>query len=160
MLDMGNPIQVSIGQFYGIEINDFAVTVAKTALWIAESQMMKETEEIVLMHLEFLPLKSYTNIIEANALRINWGNVVPKQKLNYIMGNPPFVGARLMEQGSIQKKEVQDIFGNIKDVQDLDYVTCWYKLAAQYIQNTNIQACFVSTNSICQGSQVPILWNV
>lgn len=155
-----NPIQVSLGQFYGIEINDFAVTVAKTALWIAESQMMKETEEIVLMHLEFLPLKSYTNIIEANALRINWGDVIPKQKLNYIMGNPPFVGARLMEQGSIQKKEVQDIFGNIKDVQDLDYVTCWYKLAAQYIRNTNIQACFVSTNSICQGSQVPILWNV
>lgn len=155
-----NPIQVSLGQLYGIEINDFAVTVAKTALWIAESQMMKETEEIVLMHLEFLPLKSYTNIIEANALRINWGDVIPKQKLNYIMGNPPFVGARLMEQGSIQKKEVQDIFGNIKDVQDLDYVTCWYKLAAQYIQNTNIQACFVSTNSICQGSQVPILWNV
>ena len=106
-----NPIQVSLGQFYGIEINDFAVTVAKTALWIAESQMMKETEEIVLMHLEFLPLKSYTNIIEANALRINWGDVIPKQKLNYIMGNPPFVGARLMEQGSIQKKEVQDIFG-------------------------------------------------
>ena len=139
-----NPIQVSLGQFYGIEINDFAVTVAKTALWIAESQMMKETEEIVLMHLEFLPLKSYTNIIEANALRINWGDVIPKQKLNYIMGNPPFVGARLMEQGSIQKKEVQDIFGNIKDVQDLDYVTCWYKLAAQYIRNTNIQACFVS----------------
>ena len=155
-----NPIQVSLGQFYGIEINDFAVTVAKTALWIAESQMMKETEEIVLMHLEFLPLKSYTNIIEANALRINWGDVIPKQKLNYIMGNPPFVGARLMEQGSIQKKEVQDIFGNIMDVQDLDYVTCWYKLAAQYIRNTNIQACFVSTNSICQGSQVPILWNV
>ena len=155
-----NPIQVSLGQFYGIEINDFAVTVAKTALWIAESQMMKETEEIVLMHLKFLPLKSYTNIIEANALRINWVDVVPKQKLNYIMGNPPFVGARLMKQGSIQKKEVQDIFGNIKDVQDLDYVTCWYKLAAQYIQNTNIQACFVSTNSICQGSQVPILWNV
>lgn len=155
-----NPIQVSLGQFYGIEINDFAVTVAKTALWIAESQMMKETEEIVLMHLEFLPLNSYTNIIEANALRINWDDVVPKQKLNYIMGNPPFIGARLMEQGSVQKKEVQDIFGNIKDVQDLDYVTCWYKLAAQYIQNTNIQACFVSTNSICQGSQVPILWNV
>lgn len=122
-----NPIQVSLGQFYGIEINDFAVTVAKTALWIAESQMMKETEEIVLMHLEFLPLKSYTNIIEANALRINWDDVVPKQKLNYIMGNPPFIGARLMEQGSVQKKEVQDIFGNVKDLQDLDYVTCWYK---------------------------------
>lgn len=155
-----NPIKVSIGQFYGIEINDFAVTVAKTALWIAESQMMKETEEIVLMHLDFLPLKSYTNIIEANALRIDWEDVVPKQKLMYIMGNPPFVGARLMGQGGVQKKEVQDVFGNIKDVQDLDYVTCWYKLAAEYIQNTRIQACFVSTNSICQGSQVPILWNV
>lgn len=155
-----NPIQVSLGQFYGIEINDFAVTVAKTALWIAESQMMKETEEIVLMHLEFLPLKSYTNITEGNALRVDWEDVVPKQKLSYIMGNPPFVGARLMAQDGVQKKEVQDIFGNIKDVQDLDYVTCWYKLAAEYIQNTRIQVCFVSTNSICQGSQVPILWNV
>lgn len=155
-----NPIEVSIGQFYGIEINDFAVTVAKTALWIAESQMMKETENIVLMHLDFLPLKTNANIIEGNALRMDWESVVPKHTLSYIMGNPPFVGARLMEQGSAQKKEVQDIFGNIKDVQDLDYVTCWYKLAAEYIQNTSIQVCFVSTNSICQGSQVPILWNV
>ena len=155
-----SPIQVSIDQFYGIEINDFAVTVAKTALWIAESQMMKETEDVVHMSLDFLPLKSYTNITEGNALEINWKNVVSNDKLNYIMGNPPFVGARLMEQGSDQKKEIQTIFGNIKDVQDLDYVTCWYKLASQYIQNTKIQVCFVSTNSICQGSQVPILWNV
>ena len=155
-----NPIQVSIGQFYGIEINDFAVTVAKTALWIAESQMLKETEEIVHMHMGFLPLTSYANIVEGNALRIDWETVVPKSKLNYIMGNPPFVGARMMEQGSTQKKEVQDIFGNIKDVQDLDYVTCWYKLAAQYIQGTKIEVSFVSTNSICQGAQVPILWNV
>lgn len=159
-LDTGNLIKVSIGQFYGIEINDFAVTVAKTALWIAESQMMKETEEIVHMSLDFLPLKSYANIVEGNALRMDWETVVPKHELNYIMGNPPFVGARLMVQGSIQKREVQDIFGNIKDVQDLDYVTCWYKLAAMYIQNTTIQVCFVSTNSICQGSQVPILWDV
>lgn len=155
-----SPIQVSIGQFYGIEINDFAVTVAKTALWIAESQMMKETEDVVHMSLHFLPLKSYTNITEGNALEINWEDVAPKYKLSFIMGNPPFVGARLMEQGSVQKKEIQTIFGNIKDVQDLDYVTCWYKLASQYIQNTKIQVCFVSTNSICQGSQVPILWNV
>lgn len=153
-------IKVSIGQFYGIEINDFAVTVAKTALWIAESQMLKETEEIVHMHMDFLPLTSYANIVEGNALRIDWEDVVPKEKLNYIMGNPPFVGARMMEQGSTQKKEVQDIFGNIKDVQDLDYVTCWYKLAAQYIQGTKIEVSFVSTNSICQGAQVPILWNV
>ena len=155
-----NPIKVSIGQFYGIEINDFAVTVATTALWIAESQTMKETEDVVHMSLDFLPLKSYTNITEGNALDIDWEDVVPKHKLSYIMGNPPFVGARLMEQGSDQKKEIQAIFGSIKDVQDLDYVTCWYKLASQYIQNTTIQVCFVSTNSICQGSQVPILWNI
>lgn len=155
-----NPIQVSIGQFYGIEINDFAATVAKTALWIAESQMMKQTEDIVHMSLDFLPLKSYVNIVEGNALRINWETVVPKSRLNYIMGNPPFVGARMMDQGSQQKREVQDLFGQIKDVQDLDYVTCWYKIAAELIQDTRIEVCFVSTNSICQGAQVPILWNV
>ena len=113
-------IQVSISQFYGIEINDFAVTVAKTALWIAESQMMAETESIVHMNLDFLPLKTNASIVEGNALRKDWEDVVPKYNLSYIMGNPPFVGARLMEQGSIQKKEVQDIFGNIKEVQDLD----------------------------------------
>ena len=154
------PIMVSIQQFYGIEINDFAATVAKTALWIAESQMMKQTEDIVHMNLDFLPLKSYVNIVEGNALRLDWAEVVPKDKLDYIMGNPPFVGARMMEQGSVQKKEVQDIFGQIKDVQDLDYVTCWYKLAAEMMQGTKIETCFVSTNSICQGAQVPILWNV
>ena len=153
-------IKVSIGQFYGIEINDFAVTVAKTALWIAESQMLKETEDIVNMSLDFLPLKSYANIVEGNALRTDWETVVPKDKLNYIMGNPPFIGARMMDQGSLQKTEVQDTFGDIKDVQDLDYVTCWYKLAAKYIKNTKIEVAFVSTNSICQGAQVPILWNV
>ena len=158
--DKSSPIHVSIDQFYGIEINDFAVTVAKTALWIAESQMMKETEDIVHMNLDFLPLTTNAFIVEGNALELDWESVVSKYEVSYIMGNPPFVGARLMEQGSVQKKEVQNIFGKIKDVQDLDYVTCWYKLAAAYIQNTRIQVCFVSTNSICQGSQVPILWNV
>ena len=122
--------------------------------------MMKETEDVVHMSLDFLPLKSYANITEGNALRLDWESVVPKHKLNYIMGNPPFVGARMMAQGSLQKKEVQDVFGNIKDVQDLDYVTCWYKLAAQMMENTSIETAFVSTNSICQGAQVPILWNV
>ena len=159
VLDIGNPIQVSISQFYGIEINDFAVTVAKTALWIAESQMMKETEDVVHMSLDFLPLKSYANITEGNALRVDWESVVPKYELNYIMGNPPFVGA-MMALGSQQKSEVQSIFGDIKDVQDLDYVTCWYKIAAQIMVGTNIETAFVSTNSVSQGSQVPILWNV
>lgn len=103
-----NPIQVSIGQFYGIEINDFAVTVAKTALWIAENQMMQQTESIIHMHIDFLPLKSYANIIEANALRIDWKDIVPPHKLNYIMGNPPFVGARMMD--TEQKRDLNAFF--------------------------------------------------
>lgn len=155
-----NPIKVNIHQFYGIEINDFAVSTATTALWIAESQMLKETSKIIQFDLDMLPLKAYRNITEGNALQIDWESVVPKSELNYIMGNPPFVGARMMEQGGEQKKEIQSIFGNIKDVQDLDYVTGWYKLAALYIQETEIAVAFVSTNSITQGSQVPILWNV
>ena len=148
-----NPIQVSIGQFYGIEINDFAVTVAKTALWIAESQMMKETEQIVRMHLEFLPLTSYANIVEGNALRIDWETVVPKDKLNYIMGNPPFVGFSMMNKS--QKEDVDLIFPGTKNV---DYVACWYMKAIKYMAGTKIECAFVSTNSICQGEIVPVLW--
>lgn len=148
-----NPIKVSIGQFYGIEINDFAVTVAKTALWIAESQMMKETEEIVRMHLDFLPLRSYANITEGNALRLDWEDIVPKNKLNYIMGNPPFVGFTYMS--AEQKADMQIVFPNAKN---LDFVSAWYKIASDYIQNTKIECGFVSTNSITQGESVPSLW--
>ena len=155
-----NPIKVSIHQFYGIEINDFAVTVATTALWISEAQMMAETEKIIHHDIDFLPLKSYANIHEGNSLQIDWENVCPKEELDYIIGNPPFVGARMMEQGSEQKKDVQNIFGNIKDVQDLDYVCCWYKKAAEIMKGTKIETALVSTNSISQGVQVPILWNV
>ena len=154
------PIKVDIHQFYGIEINDFAVSTATTALWIAESQMMAETEKIMQTDLDFLPLKTYHNIVEGNALRMDWNDVVPASELDYIMGNPPFVGARMMDQGSEMKKEIQEIFGNIKDVQDLDYVCGWYKKSAVYIQNTQIRVGFVSTNSICQGAQVPILWGL
>ena len=156
VFDVGNPIQVSIGQFYGIEINDFAVTVAKTALWIAESQMMKETEDVVHMSLDFLPLKSYANIIEGNALRLDWEDVVPKHKLNYIMGNPPFVGARLM--GSEQKDEVNLIFDGWKNAGNLDYVCCWYKKAADFMNGTAIRSALVSTNSVSQGESVANLW--
>lgn len=203
-----NPIKVSIQQFYGIEINDFAVTVATTALWISEAQMLAETERIVHQDIDFLPLKPYHNIREGNALRMEWDvielpsdiptihakntyvifddeplmasepsydevNLVtagiergPKPptrigvRYDYIIGNPPFIGARMMAQGSSQKKDVENLFGKIKDVQDLDYVCCWYKKAAQLMQNSHTRTGFVSTNSICQGSQVPILWNV
>lgn len=151
-----NPIQVSIGQFYGIEINDFAVTVAKTALWIAESQMMQETEKLMQINLNFLPLKSYANIVEGNALRIDWESVVPKEKLNYIMGNPPFVGARLMS--TAQKDDVLSTFDGVKNNGNLDYVSCWYKKAADMMTGTEIRTALVSTNSITQGEQVAILW--
>ena len=158
--DSANPIKVSIGQFYGIEIHDFAATVAQTALWIAESQMLQETMNITHKPIDFLPLENHAHIIEANALRLNWKDVVPEEKLNYIIGNPPFVGARLMEDE--QKKDVQNIFSELKknEVQDLDYVTCWYRKAAELMQRTQIKCCYVSTNSICQGSQTSILWNV
>jgi len=157
VMDFTDAICVSIGQFYGIEINDFAVTVAKTALWIAESQMMRETEEIINADLDFLPLKSYANIIEGNALRLDWKTVVPKDKLNYIMGNPPFVGARWMSKE--QKDELLNVLGpKWKNAGNLDYVSCWYKKAADLIKDTQIHAALVSTNSISQGESVTNLW--
>lgn len=155
-IDDLNPIQVSIGQFYGIEINDFAATVAKTALWIAESQMMKQTEDIVHMNLDFLPLKSYVNIVEGNALRVDWESVVPKEKLSYIMGNPPFVGARIMDES--QKVDISNVFSGWKNIGNLDYVCCWYKKAADLMKNTAIRAALVSTNSVTQGESVSLLW--
>lgn len=153
-----NPIQVSIQQFYGIEINDFAVTVAKTALWIAESQMMKETEEILLMTLEFLPLKSYTNIIEGNALRLDWEQVVPKHQLSYIMGNPPFIGQAMRTKK--QAEEMQSVFAPYKAGGKLDYVAGWFKKAADLMKNSSIETAFVSSNSICQGESVNLLWEL
>lgn len=151
-----SPIKVSISQFYGIEVNDFAATVAKTALWIAESQMMKETEDIVGRDLDFLPLKTYTNIIEGNALRLDWQSVISKDSLHYIMGNPPFIGASMMT--AVQKEEAVNIYGKIKLSNSIDYVGAWYHKAAQFMQGTSIRAALVSTNSITQGEQVAPLW--
>lgn len=156
VLGFDDLIKVSIGQFYGIEINDFAVTVAKTALWIAESQMMKETEEIVKINLEFLPLRSYANIVEGNALTLDWESLVPKDKLNYIMGNPPFVGGMMAKKE--QKEDMLSVIGNIKGLGELDYVAAWYYKATKYIVDTHIEVAFVSTNSICQGQQAVTLW--
>lgn len=156
--DNMNPIQVSISQFYGIEINDFAVTVAKTALWIAESQMMKETESIVLMHLDFLPLKTNAFIHEGNALQVDWESVIPKYQLSYIMGNPPFVAraGRTKAKDSSSKGMLDDtqktdrlnVFG--EDLGNVDYVACWFKKAAVFTKNTAIRCAFVATDSICQ----------
>lgn len=156
-----NPIKVSIRQFYGIEINDFAVTVAKTALWIAESQMLKKTEDIVHMDLDFLPLKTYANIVEGNALRINWEDVISKDKLNYLIGNPPFVGYSL--QTKEQKEDILSIYIDengkpYKTSGKIDYVAGWYFKSAELMQNTNIKTALVSTNSITQGEQVAGVW--
>jgi type I restriction-modification system DNA methylase subunit len=157
---INNPIKVSIRQFYGIEINDFAVTVAKTALWIAESQMMKRTEDIVHMDLDFLPLKTYANIVEGNALRLNWEDVIPKDRLNYIMGNPPFVGASM--QTKSQKDDIIEVYKDnnkiYKKSGKLDYVAGWYAKAAQIMNTTNIKTALVSTNSVCQGELVEDIW--
>ena len=200
------PIKVKISQFYGIEINDFAVTVAKTALWIAESQMMKETEKIVEQNLEFFPLSTSATIVEGNALRMDWStlsaeksdtflyadklnvyavgepkpkygehyeelNVVAKKveskelpeniknriTYDYIIGNPPFVGARWMDKR--QKEDVISTFGrDWRGAGDLDYVCCWYKKAFDLIKGTNTRCAFVSTNSVTQGTSVANLW--
>ena len=156
-----NPIRVSISQFYGIEINDFAVTVAKTALWIAESQMMKATEDIVNMNLDFLPLKTNAYITEGNALRLDWESVVEKKQLDYIMGNPPFVGYSL--QSKEQKADMLALYVDekgkpYKTAGKIDYVAGWYFKAAQLMQGTAIRTAFVSTNSITQGEQVAGVW--
>lgn len=151
-----NPIQVSISQFYGIEINDFAVTVAKTALWIAESQMMKETESIIMQHLDFLPLKTNAHIIEGNALRMDWESIIPKSQLSYIMGNPPFSAGRRM--GATQREDMNRVASDFPKNGDLDYVSAWYICAAKYMASTGIKAGFVSTSSITQGEQVILLW--
>ena len=156
LLNFGNLIQVSISQFYGIEINDFACTVAKTALWIAESQMMKETEVITNVDLDFLPLKSYANIVEGNALRIDWESVVPKTELNYIMGNPPFIGQAMRTKE--QANEMKDVFAPSTAGGKLDYVAGWFKKASDLMNGTNIETAFVSSNSICQGESVNLLW--
>ena len=155
--DFVNPVKVDIHQFYGIEINDFAVTVATTALWISESQMLTETERIISHDLEFLPLKSFPNIHEANALRTDWASKVPKEKLNYIMGNPPFIGARMAT--AEQKQDLINVFGaKWKNIGNMDYVCGWYKKVADLMRGTNISAALVSTNSITQGEQVANLW--
>ena len=161
--DLGDqsPIKVGIDQFFGIEINDFAVTVGKTALWIAESQMMQETEDIVHMNLDFLPLKTNATIIEGNALRIDWNDVCPAAELNYIMGNPPFVGYFL--QSKSQKDDILSLYtdedGKVyKDCGKIDYVNGWYMKAAEYIHGTSIEVAFVSTNSITQGTQACAAW--
>lgn len=173
MGDFENPICVKIDNFYGIEINDFAVTVAKTALWIAESQMIAETERLISQTIDFLPLKTSANIVEGNALRMNWATLTAQtgadyalpetlffgeidhtgeRRYDYIMGNPPFVGYSY--QSKAQKDDLRSISADIAN--NIDYVAGWYFKAAAMMKGTDIKAAFVSTNSITQGSRLPL----
>lgn len=160
VLDVGQAgdwIHVSIQQFFGIEINDFAVSVAKTALWIAEDQMMKETQDLVYApDWDFLPLKTYTKIHKGNALRLDWNKILPSYACHFVIGNPPFAGSRVMN--SSQKEDMKLFF---KKVGRLDYVCAWYIKTMKYINNSEnkgTHCAFVSTNSITQGIEVPELW--
>ena len=155
--DVESPIKVSINQFYGIEINDFAVTVATTALWISEAQMMAETERIVRHDIDYLPLRHYSNIVEGNALHLDWSAVVAPEHLNYIIGNPPFVGYTL--QSAEQKADLVAVCKGCG--RNIDYVAGWYYKAAEMIKGSNIQCALVSTNSITQGEQVEtFIWQI
>lgn len=153
--DFADPIKVSIHQFYGIEINDFAVSVATTALWIAEQQMLQETAKLVHFNIEPLPLKAYHNIHEGNALRMDWNEVIAPDQLNYIMGNPPFVGYAYQS-----KEQKADLVAIMKEFgSNIDYVAGWYLKSAQMMtHNPSIKAALVSTNSITQGEQVAAIW--
>lgn len=150
-------VKIKIQNFYGIEINDFAVSVARTAMWIAENQMLEQTKNTVYYNKDFLPLDSNDSIYEGNALKMNWSNIIKPYELNYIMGNPPFIGA--MYSTKQQKEELKQVFGKtIKKPGEIDYVSGWYKKAADYMKETTIKAAFVSTNSISQGQQVSLIW--
>ena len=153
--ELMDPIKVSIYQFYGIEINDFACSVSQAALWIAETQMLQETDAIVGFDLDPFPLKDYANIHEGNALRMDWNEVIPARELNYIMGNPPFIGEALRSKE--QSDDMAVIFGKGNPETKLDYVLCWYKKAQPFILS-GTKVAFVSTNSICQGESVPTFW--
>lgn len=154
-------IKVSLNHFYGIEVNDFAVSVAKTALWIAESQMFEKTKDLIYSEADFLPIKSYPNIVEGNALTLNWVDVVDPRDLNFIIGNPPFIGSR--SQTKQQSIELKRVYSDNKEklypnAGKIDYVGGWFLKAARYIKNTSIQVGFVATNSISQGEQASAFW--
>jgi hypothetical protein len=156
LLDVDQYIKVNVDQFYGIEIEEFPSKIAQTAMWLMDHQMNMMVRERFGQYFVRIPLTAAATIVNGNSLTIDWESVVPKTELSYILGNPPFLGSKVMSE--TQRAEVYNLFSDIRNGGILDYVTCWYGKAADYIQNTNIEVAFVSTNSICQGEQVPVLW--
>ena len=156
VLDVGMFCRVQTGQFFGIEVESFQVQIARVGMWLADHQCNREAAELFGMYYARIPLVQSAEIVQANALTADWAEVIPPQKLSYIIGNPPFVGARLMTAG--QKQDLRLVFGGTAAAGNLDYVTGWYRRAAAFMQETGIRAAFVSTNSICQGEQASLLW--
>lgn len=155
--EIDNLIKIRLENFYGIEIEEFPARVAQVAMWFTEHQMDMEYESLSI-HKNNLPLKDYSNILIEDALKVNWKHFLPPNDTVYILSNPPFVGKS--NQKEYQKEALNEVFKGYKNIGKLDYVAAWYKKAAEYIQKTNIEVCLVSTNSICQGSQVPVLWKI
>lgn len=151
-----SPVKVTLANFHGIEINDFACCVARTALWIAEKQADINTSKVVQRVYDELPLREYDTIRQGNALRMDWNDVVPAERCDYVLGNPPFIGAR--NQTKDQKAEVMEVFHGSKNCGNVDYVAGWFMRAAEYIGDRPIRCAFVSTNSVCQGEQVANIW--
>jgi len=156
VLDIELMVRVNVDQFFGIEIEEFPARIAQTALWLMDHLMNIKVSERFGKYNPRIPLTASPTIIIGNALSTDWESIVPKNELSYILGNPPFSGKRLMNKDF--KKELETVFNNLKGCNSLDYVTCWFKKAAKYIKDTKIEVSFVATNSICQGEQVPILW--
>ena len=156
VLDISSIVWCDVDQFHGIEVEEFPAQIAQVAMWLIDHQMNMMISEHFGQYFVRLPLKKSANIVHANSLQISWEDVISKEKLTYILGNPPFIGSKLLN--SNQRKEMETIFSNVKNGKVLDYVTAWYLKASKYIQGTNIKVAFVSTNSIVQGEQVGILW--
>ncbi|MGP9723869.1 class I SAM-dependent DNA methyltransferase [Corynebacterium sp. AOP40-9SA-29] len=155
-----SPVKVSLRQFYGLEINDFAVSVAETALWIAELQANIETSTIISRVIDDLPLRDAATIVLGNALQVDWTEVIAPKNCTYVIGNPPFLGAR--NQSKEQKQDIKDVFAAIgasKNIGNIDFVAGWYAKAAEFIEDAPARCAFVSTNSICQGEQVANVWS-
>ncbi|MBZ0114035.1 MAG: N-6 DNA methylase, partial [Thermoanaerobaculia bacterium] len=155
-LDIFHAVQVNVDQFYGIEIEEFPAQIAQVALWLTDHQMNQKVSAEFGLYFARLPLVTSATIAHGNALHIDWEDVVPRWRVTHILGNPPFVGHHL--QTAQQKADMRAALGDARAVGVLDYVTAWYAIAARFIQGTEIQVAFVSTNSITQGEQVGILW--
>ena len=157
VLDVSSILWLDVDQFYGIEYDEFAAKIAEVAMWLIDHQMNMRVSEEFGQYIARLPLKKAAKIVHGNSLQINWEDVVAKDELSYIVGNPPFYGQAM--QTTQQKNDMQLIFDKVKGAGILDYVSAWFLKASKYMQDSSVETAFVSTNSISQGEQVSVLWN-